>query len=59
VWVDGRNETRWAASRCMDRITGAHTVVVNPPRGYAVDPGPIAAADGCTAMYGETAVWAP
>lgn len=54
VWVDGRAMSTSAADECMDAITGDHRIVVDPPAGLPVDPGPIAGTS-CAAQYGEVA----
>lgn len=46
VWVGGEGYPEAAVRRCMERITGLHTAVVRPRRGYPVTEGTIAAS--CT-----------
>jgi hypothetical protein len=63
VWIGGEGGTRAEAERCMRKITGVWTVIVDPDPGYAVDPGAIyaptdarrsdPAAAGCTQTYGD------
>lgn len=58
AWVGGGDVTNAAADACMNKITGVHTIIRNPPSGYVVVAGPIVSASGCTALYGETPVLA-
>jgi hypothetical protein len=41
IWIDGRDATLEQATRCAEAVTGVHSVVVKPPAGYPVEPGPI------------------
>jgi hypothetical protein len=57
VWVDGSQMSATAASNCESNITHNQLVIENPPPGYAVVPGAIAASS-CTQQYGDGVVGA-
>ena len=61
IWVGGETNTVAEADACMNKITGNHTVVINPPSNYKVRgtgttplSGDIAHAHGCIRLFGET-----
>ena len=61
IWVDGRDAPDLGLA-CMNRLTGQHYAVTNPPPGLLVSPGPIVAASGGCAIdtpagWGENEVW--
>jgi hypothetical protein len=60
VWVNGETSTSASADACMNKITGLHKVVVNPPNGYKLAYyGDLARNDSCTKLYTETVVLGP
>ena len=47
IYVDGRKSGRGAANACMNRITGIHDVIVNPPANLPVQRGALTES-GCS-----------
>jgi hypothetical protein len=56
MWIGGAGGTQRGSNRCADQITGTWDVVVDALDGYAVHPGDVYTADGCTQQYGNTLV---
>ena len=59
IWIGGEGGTDREARRCMSRITGVWTVLVDPVPGLATEPGPVYQPDGCTPVFGNRVVTAP
>ena len=47
LYVDGQGFTRSDSEACMDSYTGTATVILNPPPGEPVTPGPLTGPGGC------------
>ena len=41
VWIDGRELSRDASDACAAAVTSSRWLIVNPPQGYPVVPGPV------------------